>query len=129
VLIGKDQHIWWPIGQYGYSMTSKQYRQAEATLYGLSLSWIGICAFEFLMLICGSSVPEFLLQINLLQVVIHFMGVLFTTWFLLDSWRFVFMWPLWAIFAIPAFLLELYLIQQSFKLKSDIRKNLQGIGK
>lgn len=81
------------------------------------------------MLICGSSVPEFLLQINLLQVVIHFMGVLFTTWFLLDSWRFVFMWPLWAIFAIPAFLLELYLIQQSFKLKSDIRKNLQGIGK
>lgn len=80
------------------------------------------------MMICGSSVPEFLLQTNLLQVVIHFMGVLFTTWFLLDQWRYTALWSLWAIFGVTAFLLELFLIQQSFKLKSDIKKNMSGYG-
>jgi ABC-type dipeptide/oligopeptide/nickel transport system permease component len=78
------------------------------------------------MMICGSSIPDFLLQVNFLQIIVHFMGVLFTTWFVLDTWRYTLLWILWAVFALPAFALELYAIQQSIKLTTDIKKNTRG---
>lgn len=126
VLIGKDLHLWWPIGQVDFAPSSKEYITADKTLVGVSSSWIAICAFEFLMMIFGSSVPEFLVELNFLQVVLHFMGTLFTTWFLLDAWRYTLIWVLWAVFAVPAFLIELVTIQQSIKLNADIKKNANG---
>ena len=126
VIIGKENHIWWPLGQVDYAKATRQYIAADRTLVGLAACWIAICAFEFFMLICGSSVPAFLLQVNFLQIIIQFMGVLFTTWFLLDTWRYTLMWVLWAVFALPAFALELFSIQQSIKLRTDIKKNQRG---
>ena len=126
VLLTKENHLWFPLGTVQFTANSTQYKQANAELIAVSAVWIAICAFEFLMMICGSTIPAFLMQLNLLQIMIHFMGVMFTTWFLLDSWRYNTLWALWGVFSIPIFLMELFAIQQSLKLKSDIKKNAKG---
>jgi hypothetical protein len=78
------------------------------------------------MLIVGTSVPTFLLELNFIQIILHSMGVVFTTWFLLDTWRYTVLWALWAVFAVTVFLVELFTIQQAAKLRSDIKKNQNG---
>lgn len=59
------------------------------------------------MMILGSSVPEMLLQLNMLQIAFHALGVLFTAWFVVDSWRYTSLWALWGAFAIPPLLIEI----------------------
>jgi hypothetical protein len=58
IILERDGFIWWPIG-VSYTDSSTQYSQASKVLVGVAASWIGICAFEFLMLICGTGIPPY----------------------------------------------------------------------
>ena len=59
----------------------------------------------------------------MIQILIHLIGCLFTLWFVLDSWRFTLMQPLFFCFALLPFLVELYIIWQAVSLNRDIGRN------
>ena len=88
---------------------------------------MGMCFFEFLMMIIGTSVVPIFAKFNLLQIIMHLLGCLFTLWFILDSWRYDIIWPLFVLFAVLPLLVELVILEQSIRLKKDIRRTRDGI--
>ena len=64
--------------------TTADYTSASSELKIAIWSFIGILAFEFLMLLGG--VVVMFPSLVFLQVFVHFLGCLFTIWFLLDDW-------------------------------------------
>ena len=79
-----------------------------------------LSAIEFFMMLIGSSVPPIFGQYVLLQVLLHFLGCLFTAWFVLDSWRYMRMWAIWAIFCLLPFSVEATILGLATKFKTDI---------
>ena len=100
---------------------------AKQTLVGLTVCWMSLSAIEFLMMLIGSSVPPIFGQQVLLQVLLHFLGCLFTAWFVLESWRFIKIWVIWALFCVLPFLVECNILSSAIRFKNDI--HLNSIGK
>ena len=126
VVLERENHVYFQVGQY-YTETSEEYQSAENTLVGLSYTMIGMCFFEFLMMIVGTSVVPIFAKFNLLQIILHLLGSLFTLWFILDSWRYDVIWPIFFSFAILPLLVELGILQQSIRLKKDITRTRDGV--
>jgi hypothetical protein len=79
------------------------------------------------MMIVGSSVPQMFAQWNLLQILLHFMGCIFTVWFVLDSWPASDILQLWIFFCLLPFLCEIAIIVHAFKFNKDVFRNTSGI--
>ena len=126
VVLEKQNHVYFKVGEY-YSETSDEYKTAEKTLIGVSYTMMGTCFFEFIMMIVGTSVVPIFAKFNLLQIILHMLGSLFTLWFILDSWRYDIIWPMFVLFAVLPLLVELVILQQSIRLKKDIRRTRDGI--
>ena len=120
-----NTHVYWQVGEV-YSNNSFEYQTAQKTLVGLTICWMCFCAIEFFMMLVGSSIPPIFGPHVLLQILLHFLGCLFTAWFVLDSWRYVRMWAIWAIFCILPFLVELNVLSLAVKFRTDVRKNSVG---
>ena len=88
---------------------------------------MGICFFEFIMMIVGTSVVPIFAKFNLLQIILHLLGSLFTLWFILDSWRYDIIWPIFFCFAVLPFCVEIGILQRSIRLKKDIRRTRDGV--
>ena len=73
--------------------------------YGCYAIWV-LCYFELFMMIIGSSVPFVFAKFNLLQNVLHFLGCLFTLWFILDTWSYYRIWYVFMLTSILPFILE-----------------------
>ena len=88
---------------------------------------MGLCFIEVLLMIVGSSVPAIFSKFNLNQSVVHFLGCLFTTWFILDVWQYSWIWVLWVFFSLVPFITESVMLQQAIKLNKDIKRNSLGV--
>jgi hypothetical protein len=119
VLGNVNTHLYWQVGET-YSHNSIEYQTAKKTLVGLTICWMCLSAIEFFMMLIGSSVPPIFGQYVLLQVLLHFLGCLFTAWFVLDSWRYMRMWAIWAIFCLLPFSVEATILGLATKFKTDI---------
>lgn len=72
------------------------------------------------MMIVGSSVPNMFAQFNLVQILLHFLGCIFTVWFVLDSWGSSMIWVLWALFCVCPFIVEIGIVAGAFKFNKDV---------
>ena len=126
VVLEKQNHVYFKVGEY-YSENSDEYKSAESTLVGVSYTMMGMCFFEFVMMIVGTSVVPIFAKFNLLQIILHLLGCLFTLWFILDSWRYDIIWPLFFLFSVLPLLVEIIILQQSIRLKNNIRRTRNGI--
>ena len=87
---------------------------------------IGLCIFEFLLMIAGTSVTPIFAKFNLLQIILHFLGCLFTLWLILDSWKYTLIWPIFFCFSVLPIAIEITIIQQAIRLNKDINKTRHG---
>lgn len=55
VIQTRAKYIYWDVG-VSYSNTSDQYNQANLILVAFTSTWIGLCIFEWLLMIIGTSV-------------------------------------------------------------------------
>eukprot|EP00347_Sterkiella_histriomuscorum_P010928 403374394 len=124
VLQQTDDHIYWGIG-FNYSSTSDEYQTAQKTLVGICIAYLFCISFEFVVMVLGMSLLYN--QFNIVQIFLHFLGCLFTTWFILDSWRFTYIWPLWAFFGLVPFIFECCIIFGVVRMNKDISNNTNGI--
>ena len=67
---------------------------------------IGLCFLEFLLMLIGTSVPPIFAKFNLLQIILHLLGSLFTLWFILDSWRYTLIWTIFVLFSVLPIIIE-----------------------
>lgn len=81
-------------------------------------------AFEFVLMILGLTLTFD--KYNIVQIFIHFLGCLFTAWFLLDSWRYTRIWYIWSFFGVVPFIIEVLIIMSAVRLSKDISLNLKG---
>jgi hypothetical protein len=88
---------------------------SEKSLAGFTISWMCFCTLEFLMMLIGSSVPSQFQMVNLLQVLLHLLGIVFTAWFVIDSWPARDLLPLWICFSIFPLVLEGLTVVEAFK--------------
>lgn len=93
-------------------------------LVGTSISFIICMTFEFLLMVLGMSL--IFDKCNILQIFMHFLGCLFTAWFLLDTWRYNYMWYLWAFFGVLPFLIEILILVSAVRFTKNINMNLRG---
>lgn len=68
--------------------------------------------FDFIGLFGGLSI--FFRSLNLIQSVLHFMGALYTCWFVLYTWNYEAYWRICGLFSILPALLELGVILNIF---------------
>mmetsp|Transcript_44906 Transcript_44906/g.32856 ORF Transcript_44906/g.32856 Transcript_44906/m.32856 type:complete len:82 (+) Transcript_44906:218-463(+) len=61
---------------------------------------------------------------NMLAIFLHVIGLMFTAWFILDTWRYVQMWYLWAFFGLLPFLNEILIIRGAASLSKNVSRNL-----
>ena len=122
----REEHIYWQIG-FDFNEGSTQYKVADKTLVGVTVCYIIIMAFEFLTMILGISLLFH--KLNLAQIVLHSLGCVLCTWFILDSWRYTYMWVLWGFFGIIPFVLEVFIIVSAFKFGKDLTNNNRGMFK
>jgi hypothetical protein len=54
-------------------------------------------------------------MVNLLQVLLHLLGIVFTAWFVIDSWPARDILPLWICFSIFPISLEGLTVVEAFK--------------
>ena len=125
-LLERQNHIYFEVGQ-SYSPNSDEYKAAEKELLGVGYSMIGLCFVEFIMMVVGTSVPPVFAKFNLLQIILHLLGCLFTLWFILDSWQYVLIWPLFICFSVMPILVEGSIIQQAIRLNKNIKLTQEGI--
>ena len=81
VLYLRVNHLFWEAFD-AEEMTNSEYKNAESTLVGVTVCFIIFLAFEFLMQLIGVSLLYS--QVNLIQIFLHLLGCLFTTWFILE---------------------------------------------
>ena len=77
---------------------------------------IALCLLEFIFMVVGTSVPPVFAKFNLLQIIFHLLGCLFTIWFILDSWQYVLIWPLFICFSVMPMVVEFSILQQAIHL-------------
>ena len=88
---------------------------------------MGLCFLEFLSMVAGLSVPPAFAKYNLLQIILHLLGNLFTLWFILDSWQYTLIWPLFFCFSVLPILVEVLILQQAIRLNKDISRTREGL--
>lgn len=125
VLLERQNHVYFEVGQ-NYSQSSDVYKGAEKILLGVGYTMIGLCTLEFIAMIIGTSVPPNFAKFNLLQIILHMLGCLFTIWFILDSWRYPLIWPLFVCFSVLPILIEATIMQQAFRLNKNIKDTREG---
>ena len=120
ILMSKEDYTY---GEIGQTWTADDKDSANVILFlGCCLIW-GLCYFEMLMMIVGTSVPFVFAKFNLLQIVLHLIGCLFTVWFILDTWNYMRIWNIFVVCSVLPFILEIIMMRQAVKLKIDISKN------
>jgi len=87
---------------------------------------IGLCILEFMGMIAGVSVPPNFAKYNLVQIILHMLGSLFLLWFILDSWQYTLIWPLFVCFSVLPILIEATIVQQAFRLNKNIKDTNAG---
>ena len=65
---------------------SAEFTSASNSLTAAIFSFLGFLGFEFLMLLAG--VPVMFPSLVYLQNFFHLLGILFTVWFVLDTWQY-----------------------------------------
>ena len=125
-LLERDNHIYFEVGE-NYSESSAEYLGAEKTFLGISYTFIALCLLEFIFMIVGTSVPPIFAEFTFLQIILHFLGSLFTIWFILDSWNYTLMWPIFVLFSIIPIIIEGTILQQGIRMNKDIRNTRDGI--
>ena len=126
VLQMRSQHIYWGIG-FNYGDDSPEFQSADSQLVGVSACFIFFLGFEFILMVIGMSLLAN--KYNLFQIFLHMLGCLFTTWFVLDSWRYSYIWHLWVFFGLFPFLLEIGIIVSTVRFNINLRRNEKGISR
>ncbi len=122
VLYLRTNFLYWGIGAAVSSVQgTSAYLSAESTLVGVTVCFIIFLAFEVLLLILGISLM--FNQVNMVQIFLHVLGCLFTTWFILDNWNYTYIWPLWACFGLVPFLFEFGIVIAAVVFSNNIAKN------
>jgi hypothetical protein len=62
------------------------------------------------------------------QIFCHFLGILFTAWFILDSWFYYNFVYLFAFFGCIPFVCEVLILMSAVKFNKDIKKNKELAG-
>ena len=83
--------------------------------------------FEFVLMVTGLSL--LMDKFNVIQIFIHFLGCIFTIWFILDTWRYSYMWYLWGFFGALPFVIELMILMAAVRFSKNINLNLRGLFK
>jgi hypothetical protein len=65
-------------------------------------------------------------KLNLFQIFLHFLGCLFTIWFVLDTWRYTYMWFIWGFFGLIPFILEVLIIVGAASFSKQVGLNSRG---
>jgi hypothetical protein len=60
---------------------------------------------EILLLIVGYSL--FYDRLNVIQILLHVLGILFLAWFVLDLWGYSLIWSIWFFFGLIPFGIEM----------------------
>ena len=79
---------------------------AQVTLW-LSL---GLTVFDILGLVSGLSM--FLANVNVAHILLHFLGSLYTSWFIMYQWNVTTLWYIWGPFCLVPFLIELLTVMR-----------------
>jgi len=88
--------------------------------------FFGLLFAEFIALIFGFSVM--FRQVNVLQILLHGLGVLALVWMILDRWRYYLFDVIAGLFAFIPFLMELAVIcvaHKKFKLLSNMQAKFE----
>lgn len=125
-ILSRDNHIYFEVGD-NFSENSPEYQSAEKTYLGVSYTMIGLCLFEFLFMVVGTSVPPIFAKFTLLQIILHLLGILFTLWFILDSWRYTLLWPIFVLFSLLPIGIEMNILQQGIRLNKDIKNTQESV--
>ena len=91
------------------------------------IAYLFCVGFEFLLMVLGISLV--FNKSNILQTFLHVLGCLFSTWFVLDSWSYSYIWPLWGFFGLTPFVIEIFVIVGAARLNKDISNNAKGVFK
>ena len=126
---GRENHIYWrEIGNvHAKFMEDKKsdpkYVEAEESMETAFFVFIAMLGFEFLSLLLGISImwP----QLTFFQCFVHLFGCLFSIWFMLDAWRYYFIWNMWILFGLIPFCTEILIIIQAMRFKSNYLMNLE----
>ena len=81
----KENYIY---SEVGILLSEGQKSQNTQFLSYLCILTMILLYFEFVAMLVGYSVPFRFAKWNLLQIVLHLLGCLFTLWFILDTWNF-----------------------------------------
>ena len=108
ILMSKDDYIYGEVGQQ-WKAADKEF--PEVVLKAGCFAVMGLIGFEFFMMILGSSVPFIYAKWNLIQIVLHFLGCLFSLWFILDTWQYIRIWYIFAPCSFIPFVLEIVMLQ------------------
>ena len=87
---------------------------AQLTLY-ISL---GTAMFDIFGLISGMSM--FLGSVNVAHILLHFLGSLYTSWFIMYQWNVTTLWYIWVPFGLFPFLIELSVILRVLCCSADM---------
>ena len=98
--------------------------KSQTTLVGVTVCFIIFMAFELAVMLLGISL--LFSQINMLQVFLHTVGCIFTTWFIIGNWPADSMWPIWGCFGVAPFVLEVCIVAGAVIFSSNINKNRLG---
>ena len=107
IYTSKEDYIYGAPGQ-NFSETDKEFPR-KSIVGGCWAIWLG-CYFEFFVMIIGYSVHFAFAKFNLLQIVLHFIGCLFTMWFILDTWNYTRIWNIFIFNSLLPLILELLMI-------------------
>ena len=121
----KDMHFFFPDMDFRVKSTDQSFIDAKEAAEGTFLSaiycWFAFLAVETLALIVGWSLTVD--SLNFLQIIIHFLGTLFSIWFLTDTWNYKTIWVIWTFFGLIPMILEFTIFIACVKTSGDLMKN------
>jgi len=104
------------IGTLGKSPTTAQISAATSDLKS---AWsVAVCCFVLDYVGLFGGITIFFRSLNFSHCVLHFLGALYTCWFVLDTWNYAMYWKICGLFSILPALLELGALANVFIFKT-----------
>ncbi|CAG9335417.1 unnamed protein product [Blepharisma stoltei] len=99
---------------YPISDSDSDFEEADRSLLACAVISLLLLGVEILVLFSGLSL--FYDHANIVEIVLHCLGVIITCWFILDDWRYSGLWGIWAFTVLIPFIIEVGIVINSKQL-------------
>ena len=112
------------IYSYDRTLTQTEKDAAESELSTLILIFQIFMWVEIVLILIGATLMA--PAMTFLQCFLHFLGCMFSLYYIFDAWHFQRLWFIWGFFALLPLVFDMWILCYTYRYRVDVQKNFKN---